>query len=71
MCDVQSVGMREVYEAMTHGHRPEWTLVLSDYAEYRDERTCVFEGTRYRIMRTYVRPDHRIELTIEREAGAC
>ena len=69
MCDVLSVGMREVYEAMTHGHRPEWTLVLSDYAEYQGERVCLFEGDRYRILRTYVRQDHRIELTLEREEG--
>lgn len=69
-CDVMSVGMREVYEAMTHGHRPEWTLTLSDYAEYQGERVCLFEGTRYRILRTYVRPDFAIELTLEREEGA-
>lgn len=71
MCDVLSVGMREVYEAMSHGHSPEWTLVLSDYAEYQGERTCIFERVRYRIIRTYVRQDHRIELTLEREDGAC
>ena len=68
-CEVQSVGMREAYEAMSHGHHPEWTLVLSDYDEYRNERVCLFEGVRYRIMRTYVRSDFRIELTLEREEG--
>ena len=68
-CDVQSVGMREAYEAMAHGHHPEWTLVLSDYGEYQNERVCLFEGVRYRIMRTYVRSDFRIELTLEREEG--
>lgn len=68
-CDVQSVGMREAYEAMAHGHHPEWTLVLSDYGEYQNERVCLFEGARYRIMRTYVTSDYRIELTLEREDG--
>lgn len=68
-CDVQSVGMREAYEAMAHGHHPEWVLVLSDYGEYQGERICLFEGARYRIMRSYVRPDYRIELTLEREEG--
>ena len=68
-CDVQSVGMREAYEAMAHGHHPEWVLVLSDYGEYQGERICSFEGTRYRIMRTYVRSDYAIELTLEREEG--
>lgn len=68
-CDVQSVGMREAYEAMAHGHHPEWVLVLSDYREYENERICLFEGIPYRIMRTYVRSDYRIELTLEREEG--
>lgn len=68
-CDVQSVGMREAYEAMAHGHHPEWVLVLSDYGEYQGERICSFEGARYRIMRTYVRSDYAIELTLEREEG--
>ena len=68
-CDVQSVGMRETYEAMTHGHRPEWTLILSDYSEYQGERRCVFERVPYRIIRTYVRADFTIELTLEREEG--
>lgn len=65
-CDVQSVGRAEAYEAMSHGLRPEWVLVLSDYAEYDGELECRFEGRKYKILRTYVRNDHRIELTIER-----
>lgn len=68
-CDVQSVGMRETYEAMTHGHQPEWTLILSDYSEYQGERRCIFERVPYRIIRTYVRADFAIELTLEREEG--
>lgn len=65
-CDVQSVGRREYYEASSHGLAPEWVLVLSDYAEYEDEKVCLFEGRLFKIIRTYVRQDHRIELTIER-----
>ena len=65
-CDVESVSRREMYEAMNHGMKPSWVLVLSDYAEYQDEETCIFEGKTYRILRTYVRQDHAIELTIER-----
>lgn len=65
-CDVQSVGRREAYEAMSHNLHPEWVLVLGDYAEYDGEQRCEFEGKNYRIIRTYVRGDNRIELTIER-----
>lgn len=69
MCDVQSVSRAEMYDALSRGMRPVWVLVLSDYAEYNDEIDCLFEGKQYRIIRTYVRNDHRIELTIERMTG--
>ena len=65
-CDVQSVGRREYYEAKSHGFEPVWVLVLPDYAEYAGETLCFFEDGYYRIIRTYVRSDHRIELTIEK-----
>ena len=68
-CGVASVGMRETYEAMASGYAPEIKLVLSDYAEYQGERKCLFEGVRYRILRTYVRDDYQIELVLEREEG--
>lgn len=65
-CNVQSVGMREVYEAKASGFNPEIKFTLSDYAEYRGEKLCVYHGVKYRIIRTYV--DHeRIELTCERD----
>lgn len=65
-CDVQSVGRRETYDAMSHNLHPEWVLILGDYAEYDGETRCIFEGKRYKVIRTYVRSDSRIELTIER-----
>lgn len=65
-CQVQSVHRAEAYEALSHGLHPEWVLVLADYAEYAGEHRCRFEGQEYRILRTYVRPDYSIELTIER-----
>lgn len=65
-CDVESVTRIEAYTALNHGLHPSWVLVLSDYAEYDDEQTCRFEGKLYKILRTYTRPDHRIELVIER-----
>ncbi len=68
-CGVMSVGMKETYEAMASGYAPEIKLVLSDYTEYQGERTCIFEGVRYRILRTYIRNDYCIELVLEREEG--
>ena len=65
-CDVVSVSRNEAYAAMNHNLKPAWTLILSDYGEYQDEQTCRFEGNLYRIIRTYTRSDHRIELILER-----
>ena len=63
-CTVRSVGMSEFYRAMENALRPSWVFTLADYAEYRGEKICVYHGTRYRIVRTYV-ADHAIELTVE------
>lgn len=65
-CDVQSVTRAEAYDALNHGLHPSLVLVLGDYAEYRDEMACRFEGKLYKVLRTYIRKDNRIELTVER-----
>lgn len=65
-CEVQSVTRREAYEALSHGLHPEWVLVLADWAEYGGQQTLRFEGNLYKVLRTYTRNDHKIELTVER-----
>ncbi|MBQ1285160.1 MAG: hypothetical protein IIY19_01795 [Lachnospiraceae bacterium] len=65
-CTVQSVHASEFYAALNQQLRPECVLVLGNYAEYQDEKECIFEGKRYKIIRPYVRSDNRIELTVER-----
>ena len=65
-CTVQSVYRQEFYAALSQGFTPSCVLILGNYSEYQDERECIFEGQRYKIIRPYVRPDNRIELTVER-----
>lgn len=65
-CTVKSVGMREAYEAMSHGLRPEWVFVLTHSFEYNGERVCEYNGIRYNIIRTYVNEADGIEITVER-----
>ena len=65
-CTVKSVGMREAYEAMSHGFRPEWVFVLTHSFEYNGERVCEYNGIRYNIIRTYVNEADGIEITVER-----
>lgn len=65
-CTVRSVGMREAYEAMSHGLHPEWVFVLTHSFEYHGEKRCIFHGVEYRVIRTYVNENDGIEITAER-----
>lgn len=63
-CIIRSVGYSEYYRAMDHDLSPSFVFRLADYAEYKGEKICVFEGKRYRVVRTYV-DGTAIELTVE------
>ena len=65
-CGVRSVYSNDFFQAMAQGHTLSWVLILGNYREYQDEPTCIFEGHPYKIIRTYVRDDLSIELTLER-----
>lgn len=63
-CTIRSVGYNEYYRALEHDLHPTLVFTLADYAEYQGEKICVFEGQRYRIIRTY-QTGGAIELTVE------
>lgn len=63
-CEILSVTRSEFYRALEHDLHPSYVFRLADYAEYKGEKICIFEGTRYRVIRTYV-DQQRIELTVE------
>lgn len=65
-CTVRSVGMRESYEALSHGLRPEWVFVLTHDFEYHGEKRCEYHGIEYTVLRTYVTEADGIEITVER-----
>lgn len=65
-CTVRSVGMRESYEAMSHGLHPEWVFELTHSFEYEGEKKCRFRGIAYNVIRTYVTEADGIEITVER-----
>lgn len=65
-CTVRSVGMREAYEALSHGLRPEWVFVLTHSFEYEGEKVCEYQGVRYHVLRTYMNEADGIEITVER-----
>lgn len=61
---VRSVGMNEAYLALSNGLQPQFVFALSDFSDYAGEKICEYNGTRYRIVRTY-RRNQGIELTVE------
>lgn len=63
-CTVRSVGMSEAYQAMSNGLHPQFVFVLSDYADYDGEKVAIYNGKRYRVIRTY-RQNQGMELTVE------
>lgn len=63
-CTVRSVGYSEFYRALENDLHPTLVFTLADYAEYQGEKVCVYNGTRYRIIRTY-QTGGAIELTVE------
>lgn len=65
-CTVRSVGMRESYEALSHGLRPELVFVLTHSFEYNGEKRCEYHGIEYTVLRTYVTEADGIEITVER-----
>lgn len=63
--EVRSPSSREFYTAHEQGLEPSFVFVLADYAEYRGEPYVDYNGTRYRVIRTYAN-GQKIEITVER-----
>ena len=68
-CEIRSIGMNEAYQARASGLNPEYKLRLSHSFEYKGEKLCEMQNTRYRIIRTYMDESDGIELTLERAEG--
>jgi SPP1 family predicted phage head-tail adaptor len=66
MCEVQSVRRSEYYTALNAGFQPEYVFVLALAEDYRNERTVMFHGQKFRVIRTYLTEDDGIEITVER-----
>ena len=65
LCTLRSIGAQEFYQASATEYHPEAKLILADYLDYDDETLARYDGTLYRIIRTY-RAGKRLELTVER-----
>lgn len=67
--EVRSIGMKETYEALAHGLKPELTFVLADYYDYNDEMIVIYEEKEYRVLRTY-RNSNALELVVTKNGAS-
>jgi len=65
LCGLKSVGRNEFYSAAVTGLKPELIFVVHGY-EYNGEKVVKFEGSRYRVIRTYMTDFEEVELTCEK-----
>lgn len=68
LCDLQSIGRNEFYNASVQDLKPEVAFVIHGF-EYEKQNLVEFEGERYSVLRTYGTDDQMIELTCEKAIG--
>jgi len=51
--EIRSVSRREFYEAKSADIDPELVFVLTDYSDYNGQKVFLFNGERWRVIRTY------------------
>ena len=62
--EVKSVGLKRKVEALATGLNISFKLILSDIAEYNDEKLVEYKGTRYNVLDVYIADDQSVELTV-------
>ena len=60
----KSVSQSEFYQAQTAGTKPEIKLELADYYDYDNQEEVIYNGMRYKVLRTYRTVTNSIELTL-------
>lgn len=67
---IKSVGMKESYEALAHGLKPECVFVLADYYDYDGEKDIEYNGTHYSVFRQYKKIGaNELELVVTADGG--
>ena len=62
--EFQSIGLKRKLDAMAQGLNVEFKLLLSDIAEYNDEKFVEYNGVRYNVKNVFIRDDQIVELTV-------
>lgn len=69
LCKKKSIGRTEFYDAATEGMKPEVIFVIHGY-EYNNQQKIEFEGTTYKVLKTYSVDFEEIELTCEKDVAS-
>jgi SPP1 family predicted phage head-tail adaptor len=65
--EIQSVRQKEFYLALNDGIQPEYVFVLTDYADYNDQKLIRWNGLLWDVVRTYTPVNGQtIELTVKK-----
>lgn len=62
--DVKSIGLKRKIDAAATGLNIEFKLILSDIAEYNDEKLVEYKGVRYNVKNVFIADDQSVELTV-------
>ena len=63
---VKSAGMKEVYEALNVGLKPELVFEIADYYDYADQEHIEYDNKRYKVLRTYRKDSNELEIVVTR-----
>ena len=65
----KGVGMNETYQAKGLGLNPEKRLLINYGKDYQEERELIYEGERWKVIRTAENEYNGVLLTIQRIQG--
>lgn len=66
--DVQSISQSEFFKAGQTGFKPQHKILIWGF-EYDGENAIELNGERYKIYRTFLRADEKIELYLTQKVG--
>ena len=67
---VKNISMKETYEGIAVGLKPECVFVLADYYDYDGQKDIEYNGVRYSVLRHYRRPGSiELELVVVADAS--
>ena len=62
--EVKSIGMKESYEALAVGLKPEMSFLIADYYDYDNQEFIEYNSVRYKVLRTYRKGSNELEIVV-------